>query len=117
MWDYNSKFVHLFLALPNPPGDLIQNLSKLFDKFLWNSGPNKIKRKNIIKSMSNGGLKMVRIDIFTEALKITWLRRYILQEHCTWSILSNFDIELIYSMGDSYPDSKIEIKKHSGKIF
>ena len=35
---------------------------------------------------------MVPIDSFIEALKITWLRRYILQEHCTWSILSNFDI-------------------------
>ena len=106
-----SKFVHLFLALPNPPGDLIQNLNKLFYKFLWNTGPDKIKRKNIIKSMSNGGLKMVRIDSFIEALKITWLRRYILQEHCTWSILSNFNIGLIYSMGDSYTISKIgEIK-------
>ena len=106
-----SKFVHLFLALPNPPGDLIQNLNKLFYKFLWNSGPDKIKRKNIIKSMSNGALKMVRIDSFIEALKITWLRRYILQEHCTWSILSNFNIGLIYSMGDSYAISKIgEIK-------
>ena len=106
-----SKFVHLFLALPNPHGDLIQNLNKLFYKFLWNTGPDKIKRKNIIKSMSNGGLKMVRIDSFIVALKITWLRRYILQEHCTWSILSNFNIGLIYSMGDSYMISKIgEIK-------
>lgn len=25
-----SKFVHLFLALPNPPGDVIHNLNKLF---------------------------------------------------------------------------------------
>ena len=94
-----SKFVHLFLALPIPTGDLIQNLNKLFYKFLWNSGPDKIKRKHIIKNMLNGGLKMVPIDSFIEALKITWLRRYILQEHCTWSILSNFDIGLIYSMG------------------
>ena len=54
---------------------------------------------------------MVRTDSFIEALKITWLRRYILQEHCTWSILSKFDIGLIYSMCDSYTDSKIgEIK-------
>ena len=55
---------------------------------------------------------MVQIDSFIEALKITWFRRYILQEHCTWSILSNFDIGLIYSMGDSYAVSKVgEIKK------
>ena len=54
---------------------------------------------------------MVRIDSFIEALKITWVKRYILHKHCTWSILSNFDIGLIYSMGDSYADLKIgEIK-------
>ena len=54
---------------------------------------------------------MIRIDSFIEALKITWLRRYILQEHCTWNILSNFNIGLIYSMCDSYTISKIgEIK-------
>ena len=28
-----SKFVHLFLALPNPPGILVQSLNKLFYKF------------------------------------------------------------------------------------
>ena len=31
-----SKFIHLFLALPNPPGELIKRLDTLFFKFLWN---------------------------------------------------------------------------------
>ena len=37
-----SKFIHLFLALPNPPGELIKRLDTLFFKFLWNSGPDRI---------------------------------------------------------------------------
>ena len=45
-----SKFTHLFLALPNPPGDLIKRLERLFYKFLWNSGPDRIKRHVIIKT-------------------------------------------------------------------
>ena len=45
-----STFVHLFLALPNPPGDLIQNLNELFYKFLWNSGPDKIKENILSKA-------------------------------------------------------------------
>ena len=43
-----SKFNHLFLALPNPPGELIKQLEKLFYKFLWNSGPDRIKRSIIL---------------------------------------------------------------------
>ena len=70
-----SKFVHLFLALPNPPGNLVQSLNKLFYKFLWNSGPDKIKRKIIIKDIIKGGLRMIQIDSFVTALKVTWLRQ------------------------------------------
>ena len=34
-----SKFIHLFLALPNPPGQLAKQLEKKFYKFIWNYGP------------------------------------------------------------------------------
>ena len=40
-----SKFVHLFMGLPNPPGILMKRLNKLFYTFLCNSGPDRIKRK------------------------------------------------------------------------
>ena len=38
-----SKFVNLFFSLPAPPNELIKELEKLFYKFLWNSGPDRIK--------------------------------------------------------------------------
>ena len=41
-----SKFIHLFLALPNPPGDFVKNVEKIFYKFLWNAGPDRIKRNS-----------------------------------------------------------------------
>ena len=40
-----SKFVHLFISLPSPPIELIKDLDKMFYKFLWNSGPDRIKKK------------------------------------------------------------------------
>ena len=46
-----AKFIHLFLALPNPPGDLINTIDKLFFKFLWNGGPDRIKRNLIVKDL------------------------------------------------------------------
>ena len=45
-----SKFVHLFLALPNPPGDLIQNLNKLFYKFLGIQDQTRLKEKILSKA-------------------------------------------------------------------
>ena len=49
-----SKFNHLFLPLPNPPGELLEQLEKLFYNFLWNSGPDKIKRPIIVKNLIVG---------------------------------------------------------------
>ena len=51
-----SKFIHLFLALPNRPGELVKKLEKLFYKFLWNGGPDQIKRTIVIKDLQAGGL-------------------------------------------------------------
>lgn len=101
-----SKFVHLFIALPHPPSELIQKLNRLFFKFLWNLGPDRIKRKNIIKSLSDGRLKMIHIDNFIHALKITWLRRHIQQKYSTWNELSKCNMGLIYTLGDGYAKSK-----------
>ena len=36
------------------------------------------------------------------ALKITWLRRYILQHNSTWSSLSNIDMNGVFSKGENY---------------
>ena len=64
-----DKFTHLFLALPNPPGELIKQIERLFFKFLWNNGPERIKRSTIIKNVKEGGLRMTNISFFIKALK------------------------------------------------
>ena len=39
-----SKFVPMFLSLPNPPAELIKELEVLFFfYFLWNAGPDQYK--------------------------------------------------------------------------
>ena len=101
-----AKFVHLFLALPNPPGELIKNLNKLFYSFLWNSGPDRIKRKVIVKDMARGGLRMIQVDAFITALKLTWFRRYTLQSDCSWSSLSKIDFNSLFSKGENYAELK-----------
>ena len=54
-----SKSVHLFISLPAPPNGLIKELESMFYNFLWNSGPDSIKRKIIVKNIACAGLRMV----------------------------------------------------------
>ena len=46
-----SKFAYLFLALPNPPGSLVKSLEKMLFEFLWNKGPDRISRMQIVKNI------------------------------------------------------------------
>ena len=72
-----AKFIHLLLALPNPPDNLLKNIEKVFYKFLWNGGPDRIKRSIIVKNFKAGGLRMINLPEFIKALKISWFRRVI----------------------------------------
>ena len=101
-----AKFIHLFLALPNPPGDLINTIDKLFFKFLWNGGPDRIKRNLIVKDLSVGGMRMINIRVFIKALKISWIRRVILNsENNSWYALSKIDFQKFLSLGQGYANN------------
>ena len=98
-----SKFVLLFLSLPNPHVELVIELEIIFFEFLWNAGPDKITRKLAIKNLSSGGLRMPHIYSFIKALKISWLRRVIQQaNYTTWYILNPIYFDKVLSLGGEY---------------
>ena len=49
---------------------------------------------------------MVHIDDFITALKVTWLRKMITHPDCSWSSLSNININKIFSMRENYAETK-----------
>ena len=98
-----SKFAYLLLALPNPPGDLITTLERMFFKYLWNKGPDRITRKQIVKNIEAGGLRMIEVKAFITALKITWVRRIIFNSEIeNWSYLAGIDFDKGVCLGDCY---------------
>ena len=104
-----SKFVHLFLSLPDPPKELVKELEKCFYGFLWNGGHDRISRRVIIKNMSCGGLRMVQLPAFIKALKISWIRRIIKQhENNEWFDLSTVNFSKLLSMGTQYAERLTE---------
>ena len=44
-------------------------------KFIWNSKPEKIKRKHLTQTYQKGGLKMLNIDLFINSIKCSWIKR------------------------------------------
>ena len=47
----SSKVTHLFLALPNPLGNLLKSIEKMFYKHLWHQGPDRIERIQLVKNL------------------------------------------------------------------
>ena len=94
-----SKFVLLFLSLPNSHAKLIEEL----EVFFFFKGPDRITMKLAIKNLSSGGLRMAHIYSFIKALKISWLRRVIQQaNNTTWHILNPIDFDKVLSLGGIY---------------
>ena len=75
----------------------------IFFKFLWNSGPDRIKRRIIVKNTACGGLRMVEIKSFIKALKVSWFRRILHQSKPNeWTNLSLISFDMLFSVGGSY---------------
>ena len=81
-----SQLNHLFISLPNPSENIINELHKILFNFLWNNGTARIKKDIITKSYDEGGLNMVNLMAYIQALKLTWLRR-ILNSDGMWQNL------------------------------
>ena len=62
-----SQIVYTLSSLPPPEGFVKEVNSFLYD-FLWDGKDDKIKRTEMINDCDKGGLKMVDIKSFSEAL-------------------------------------------------
>ena len=93
--------IYSFTALPNPSEQLVKQLEKLFYKFLWNLGPDRISRNVIIQDVKE--IRMIKINKFIESLKITWLHGILISSNeCSWDRLSHVDFRKLVIFGDGY---------------
>ena len=86
------KFIHLFTVLLKPPASDIKKINSMFYKFIWNNKPDKIKRTIINKPYHQGGLKMIDLGTFIEALQLTWVKRFFADSGSQWSTLTEYNI-------------------------
>ena len=62
--------------LPDPNENLIKTIKKKLFTFLWNDKPDKVARKVMCQPIERGGLKMLDIETYLSAVKISWIKRY-----------------------------------------
>ena len=86
------KITHLLLSLPNPDTEILNIISSIFYDFLW-TGRAKMKQSIIVKQYFEGGLNMINLNAFSQALKITWLGR-ILQKDSKWQVLIKTNVNI-----------------------
>ena len=97
-----SKFIHLFTSIPNPDKSILNKINNMIFKFIWDGKPDKIKRSTIISNPMEGGLKMIDLPSFVTALKLSWVRQFLIQENSQWKNLVNgtlFNIKKFLEMG------------------
>ncbi len=70
-----SKLIHAMTIL-HTPDNILKDIEKLIFSFLWES-TDRIKRKTLIGSKQNGGIKMLDIFCKNKALKASWVPRLI----------------------------------------
>ena len=106
------KLTHLLIALPYPDTETLNNINGIIFDFLWNDRA-KIKQPVVVKQYFEGGLKMINLMAFAQALKITWLRR-ILQNESKWHLLIKkfVMIENILCCGSEYTESVLRNLKN-----
>ena len=105
-----SKCIHLFSSLPR--SDYFQKqLNQILFKFVWDGKPDKIKRTTICHDYMEGGLKMINIKKFEQALKVSWVRIFLSSSDSQWYRLfkkSYGNPDKILSFGEDF--SKLSLK-------
>ena len=83
-----SKFVHLFAVIENPEKSYMARLESLLFKFIWGK-KDKIKRGVAKKKFLEGGIGAPDVEAFANALKVTWIRRWLEPTYSSWKLLVN----------------------------
>ena len=69
-----SQLTYILSPLPTNQC-AIDEVNTISFKFLWDGKGDKIKRDIMISEYEDGGLKMIDVRLFTQALKLSWVKK------------------------------------------
>jgi len=69
---------------------VLDEINNIFYKFLWDGKGDKIKRSIMISDYENRGLRMLDLNSFNKALKLSLVRKYLTDNNSgKWSAKGN----------------------------
>ena len=99
-----SKCIHIFSSLPISL-HFQKQLNNILFQFVWDKKPDKIKRTTICNSYCNGGLKMINVNSFEKALKVSWIGKFLSSSDSQWFSLFKISYgnpDKVLSFGDEF---------------
>ena len=84
----------------DPQREVIQKLNSEVFSFIWDSKPDKSKRTTLYRDYTNGGLRMINLKYFLNALKASWLKQ-IFDNESTFTLWKSFYKQKRTSFGDN----------------
>lgn len=85
-----SQLVYILTVLPSPPVNFLQEINRLFHKFIWDNKPDKIRRSVLLNNKQDGGLRMIDVALFATSLKTSWVKMYLDDNHRPWKDLFDY---------------------------
>ena len=87
-----SQLTYILSPLPTNQC-AIDEVNTLFFTFLRDGKGDKIKRDTMISEYEDGGLKMIDIRLFTQALKLSWVKKYLEKgNEAKWKLFFNVQL-------------------------
>ena len=74
------KLVYTLSVLPSPTSNMFHHLEKLFRSFIWSNKTPKISMTELYKRVSKGGLRLTNLKCFNNALKLSWIKRFLIKD-------------------------------------
>ena len=73
----------------------IDKFNTLIYGFIWNNKPSKVKRTVLCQDILDGGLKMINIEKYIDALKLNWIKRLINENNMHWKVIPEYYFNMI----------------------
>ena len=111
-----SKLSHIALVVPTLSKRDMKNFENLCFDFLWSGKNAKVARSDALNSLGQGGLSMVDIGLFWQALKCSWIRR-LAKTDAFWPKILEKNLEKIGAkVNDIFCEGPNILKQMSVKI-
>ena len=75
------------------PPEYIQKFKSIIYNFIWGGKTDRIKRSDLCKNYTEGGLKMIDIDQYLNSIKISWIKRLTTSTLSSWMVIPLFYFE------------------------